>query len=234
MASTWRSASFALVLVLASSRAEPAPQESTPQGATAQDTNVQETNVQETNTDERAHWTELAARCGEELAWAKDWEEAVARAKAERKVVLAVAWLYPGFDIPNASRTVFAMDPDVIELVNARCVPLAITADSAVPFAAQERYGLPPTAFGAALLLVTPDGEVLADTPHWQPAAAYDFLWTTLAEHPELAGAERPRRLSDEERVAWHLARGEFSEATACVAELASARGYLLKARLLR
>ena len=217
--STWRSAALALVLVLPTlgtdARAQaPAPKDSA--------------------TDERARWTELAARCGEELAWAKDWEEAVARAKAERKAVLAVAWLYPGFDIPDASRTVFAMDSDVIELVNARCVPLALTADSAVPFAAEERYGLPPTAFGAALLLVTPDGEVLADTPHWQPAAAYDFLWSMLAAHPEFAGAERPRRLSDEERVTWHLARGEFSEASACVAELASARGYLLKARLLR
>ncbi|NOT32302.1 MAG: hypothetical protein HOP15_17790 [Planctomycetes bacterium] len=208
MTSTWRSASFALVLVLASSRAEPAPQESTPQGATAQDT----------NTDERAHWIELAARCGEELAWAKNWEEAVARAKAERKVVLAVAWLYPGFDIPDASRTVFAMDPDVIELVNARCVPFALTADSAVPFAAEERYGLPPTAFGAALLLVTPAGEVLADTPHWQPAAAYDFLWSTLAEHPEFAGAEH--RGGSRTRNAWpgtsHAASSPKQSSMAC------------------
>lgn len=184
--------------------------------------------------DERARWRELAARCGEELAWAADWEAAAARAKQERKCVLAVAWLYPGFDVSDATRSVFAMDPDVIALVNARCVPFALRADSAVPFAAEDRYGLSPTAFGAALLVVSPEGEVLADTPHWQPAAAYDFLASTLADHREFAGAERPRRQSDEERAAWHLARGEIPEAVGYVAELASARGYLLKARLLR
>jgi hypothetical protein len=137
---------------------------------------------------ERARWRELVARCGQELAWAANWDEAATRAKAERKAVLAVAWLYPGFDIPDATQTVLAMDPDVIELVNARCVPLRLTHETPVPFAAETSYGLSATAFGAALLLVAPDGTVLADTPHWQPEAAYDFLSTTLAKHPEFSG----------------------------------------------
>lgn len=190
--------------------------------------------TQDPAADERAHWRELVARCGQELAWAKDWDEAAARAKAEKKCVLALAWLYPGFDVADSTRSVFAMDPDLIELVNARCVPFQLRIDGAVPFAAEESYGLSKTAFGAGLLVVTPKGEVLADTPHWQPSPAYDFLVATLAEHPEFSGAERPRRQSDEERVAWHLGRGEITEALARVAELSSARGYLLKARLLR
>ena len=183
---------------------------------------------------ERARWTELAARCGEELAWARDWEDAAARASAEEKPVLAVAWLYAGFTIADATRTVFAMDPDVIEIVNARFVPLRLAHDTEVPFASQESYGLSETAFGAALLVVTPRGEVLADTPHWQPVAAYDFLQRTLAEHPGFPGAKQPKGLDGEERAAWHLARGELDEAEKCLSDPRSTRGFFLRARLLR
>lgn len=194
----------------------------------------------EPTAEERARWSELAARCGEELQWAASWEEASKRARDEKKAVLGVVWLYPGFQIADATQSVFAMDPDVIALVNARFVPLRLRQDAstpltaAVPFASQERYGMPATAFGAGLLIVSPDGEVLADTPHWQPAPAYDFLSIRLEEHPEFSGAERPRNLSEEERVAWHLARGELTTALRRTTEMESARGYLLKARLLR
>ncbi len=184
--------------------------------------------------DERGCWKRLAERCGEELRWAKDWDEAAARASVERKPVLAVAWLYPGFDISDGSSTVFAMDPDIIELVNERCVPLRLTSDTAAPFVAQTSYGLSETAFGSGLLLVTPDGVVLADCAFLQPAVAYDFLCATLAAHPELAGHERAKKLTSEARAGRHLARGELEVAERRLGDPRSARGFLSRARLLR
>src|SRR6185503_3789226 len=163
--------------------------------------------------DEHALWSRLAERCGAELHWAEDWDAAAARARAEHKPVLAVAWLYPGFDIADGSRTVFAMDTDIIELVNARCVPLRLTEDTEAPFVAQTSYGLSETAFGAGLLLVAPDGVVLADCAFLEPTVAYDFLCATLAAHPELAGREGAKKLTSEARAGRHLARGEFEVA---------------------
>src|SRR6185295_2036236 len=101
-------------------------------------------------------------------------------------------------------------------------------------FAAQERYGLSATAFGAALLVVTPGGDVLADSPYWQPVAAYDFLVATLAAHPELADAKKPSGGDAEKRAAWHLSRGELDEAAKLLADPKSPRACLLEARLLR
>jgi GNAT superfamily N-acetyltransferase len=190
--------------------------------------------AQEAKAEERALWKQLAQRCGEELAWAEDWEDAAARAREERKPVLAVAWLYPGFDIDDASRTVFAMDEDIIELVRARFVPLRLTKDTRAPFVSQASYGLSATAFGTALLLVSPDGEVFADCPFLQPSAAYDFLSAELAAHAEFPGDERPRDLEGEERAAWHLARGELDTAAKLLEHPHGAREFFLLGRLLR
>jgi len=183
---------------------------------------------------ERASWLALRERCGTELAWAPDWEAAAARARAEHKPVLAVAWLYPGFDLVDGSRSVFAMDEDVIELVDARCVPMRLTKETSAPFAAQASYGLSATAFGCGLLLVSPEGEVLADSPFLQPAVAYDFLCRELAALPQLAGEALPAGLSTEQRAERLLARGELEAAAKLLKEPRTARGCLLRARLLR
>lgn len=169
--------------------------------------------VQEAGSEEETDLQALAARCGEELRWAKDWPEAAQRAEVERKPVLAIAWFYPGFQLTDGVRTVFAMDPDVIELVNERFVPLRLELGMDVPFAAQESYGISGTAFGSALLVVAPDGRVLADCPFLLPTLAYDFLVSALAKHPEYPGALVPEDLPPEERVLRLAARGEFAEA---------------------
>jgi len=184
--------------------------------------------------DERAQWKTLAERCGEELAWAPDWEAAAARARAEEKPILAVAWLYPGFDLADSSRRVFAMDTDVIELVNARCVPLHLTLATRAAIAEHTSYGLSPTAFGSGLLVLAPDGEPLADCSYVDPTAAYDFLCSALAAQPELAGGAVPPGLPALERAERHLARGELDAAAALLAEPTSARAFLARARLLR
>lgn len=184
--------------------------------------------------DERAHWKELAARCGNELAWATDWDAASARARSEQKPVLVVAWLYPGFDIADGSRTVFAMDTDIIELVNERCVPLHLTLETRAALAQHVRYGLSESAFGSGLLLFAPDGALLADCAFLEPVAAYDFLCAALVALPEFGGAAAPKALPAEELALRHLARGELAAAAQLLAEPERARGFLAKARLLR
>ncbi len=184
--------------------------------------------------DERELLASLAARCGDELRWARDWPEAAARGESERKPVLAVAWMYELFQIADGSRTGFAMDLDAIELVNERFVPLALTKQTEVPFAAQESYGISATGFGAGLLIVAPDGRVLADTPFLEPTAACDFLRAFLAAHPEFPGAPLPEGLAPEERAALHIARGELELASGCLTAPVTARTLLLQARLAR
>lgn len=183
-------------------------------------------------TDEREAWKAAAARCGEELRWASDWESAAERARAEGKPVLAVAWMYELFQITDGSRSGFGMDADVIALVNARFVPLALHKDTAVPFAAHESYGLSPTALGAALLVVAPDGQVLADSATLQPQAACEFLRAFLAQHPQYPGEEEPAGLGREARAERHLARGELAEAALLLGQVSSPRAQHLAAHL--
>jgi hypothetical protein len=183
-------------------------------------------------TEEREAWKAAAARCGEEILWASDWESASERARAEAKPVLAVAWMYEGFEITDGSRSGFGMDEDVIALVNARFVPLALHKDTDVPLASHEVYGLSPTSLGAALLVVAPDGQVLADSATLHSQAACEFLRAFLAKNPEYRGEKAPAGLGREARAERHLARGELAEAARVLAEVSSPRAHRLAARL--
>src|SRR5262245_24409550 len=125
---------------------------------------------------DRAVLTEVASHCGEELRWAADWKEAASRAQAEAKPVLAVAWMFDLFQVVDGARSDFAVDLDVIALVNERFVPLYLSRKTDVPFAAQASYGISGTALGAALLVVAPDGRVLSETATTEATAACAFL----------------------------------------------------------
>lgn len=184
--------------------------------------------------EEREAWQAAAARCGSDLAWAADWETAAKRAQAERKPVLAVAWMYDGFDVIDGSRTSFAMDPDVIALVNARFVPLSLHKDTPVPFSAHDRYGLSPTSLGAALLVVAPDGHVLADAAMYGAPVDCEFLRAFLVAHAEFPGADEPAGLTPEARAERQLERGELDAAGRTAAKLDSQRAHLVRARLAR
>ena len=95
----------------------------------------------------------LVARCGSEVEWADDWEDASERAREEGRLVLVVASLLSGFSIADNPRTALFTDEDVIELVGERFVPLWYERDMTGAFV--DAYGLSPTAFGQALVLAT-------------------------------------------------------------------------------
>jgi hypothetical protein len=181
---------------------------------------------------EEARMIELAARCGSEVPWAQSWTQAAERARAEKKLVLVVAHLYPGFAINDNPRTSTFTDREVIEVVNERCVPLWYEPGLPAPFV--ERYGLSATAFGEALLCVTPEGDVLHETHEASnPDVALPFLLEVLALHPEVAGADIDASLAPVSRAARHVARGEHAAARELLKGDETAEACTLRARML-
>jgi len=157
---------------------------------------------------------ELAARCGSEVRWAASWEEATARARAESRPVLLVAWLLASFTGATTARHGLLMDPDVIEFVNERFVPLWYERGMSGAFV--ESYGVGATAFGKALIAFGPDGEVLFQTHELDsPTVAHQFLRERLARFPEYAGTPVAEDWPPVGRAARHVARGELDLAIA-------------------
>ena len=146
-----------------------------------------------------------AGRCGTALDWAPGWGVAAELARDRGTLVLVHLDRQRGFDIPDeAKRSVFT-DPDVIELVRERYVPFELRELGSVPFASPERYGLSKTTFGVACLLVTPDGDVVAE----QRLPGYRFL----REHAR-GGDEPADDLPALERASALIARGEHDAAS--------------------
>jgi hypothetical protein len=123
---------------------------------------------------ERAAWRELAERCGSELAWADDWDEAAERARAEGKDVLVFLSLWSGFD---GIRSGALMDEEVLRLVQERVVPWRHERGQPSPLDSYEHYGLGPLSFGSTALLVEPDGTVVGDLLGPRTATLKDLLY---------------------------------------------------------
>lgn len=175
----------------------------------------------------------LVARCGSEVEWADDWEGASERAREEGRLVLVVASLLSGFSIADNPRTALFTDEDVIELVGERFVPLWYERGMTGAFV--DAYGLSPTAFGQALVLATPDGEVVLQTREAMSVeVAYPFLREGLARHPEVPGRPVPADLAPLERARRMVARGELEPAQELLDGRGSAGAHRLRARILR
>ncbi|MHC4831701.1 MAG: hypothetical protein ACYTFT_15315, partial [Planctomycetota bacterium] len=71
----------------------------------------------------RKQLNDLAERCGSEVDWAADWDEAERRARTSGRPILASARVYPGFAISDERMSGFFMDQDVIALLDERFVP---------------------------------------------------------------------------------------------------------------
>ncbi len=177
---------------------------------------------------------ELAALCGSEVHWAADWAEAEERARENGRLVLVVAWLLPGFSINTTPRSTLFMDEDLIELANARFVPLWYTPGMDAPFV--DSYGMGPSTFGQALLLATPDGEVVLETSETgTPEVVWDFLTTGLDRNPEHRGNPVPTDLHGLERARLHVGRGELARAWMLLhSKDPSAAAHHLRARIHR
>jgi hypothetical protein len=160
---------------------------------------------------------ELADRCGSEVDWATDWKEAERRARHERKPVLVFVWAYRQFDLSNTGLTGTFMQPEILDLVADRYVPLRWDVGQEAPFVPQQGYGLSGSTFGRALLVVSADGDVLQQTSTVHPAWALRFLRESLAGLPEPKGgvdAREPRGLVEVRR---QVRAGASAEARAQV-----------------
>lgn len=165
----------------------------------------------------------LAERCDAGVRWAPTWKEAARRARESRRLVLVHAWLYGGFEVPPLARHGVFLDPHVVDLMNERFVPWKFRRGEDAPFEREGGYGIGASAFGAAILLVTPDGRVVEESCHLHARAVDDFLRTSLARHPEAGGEAPPPDpggvLSRSRRM---LQRGEIDAAVSLLDEAAA------------
>ncbi len=177
----------------------------------------------------------LAARCGSEAAWAKDWDDAQQQAEDTGRHMLIVVRSYPGFELPDSTAISTFMDEDVLAFVRTRLIPLRLAAGDPAPIRDPASYGMGPSTFGVALLLVNAEGVVLADTPHVDPEACLPWLRAQLMQFPE--PASMPEERDPIARAGLHLDRGELELAERTLAELTDknkVRGLELRARLHR
>lgn len=167
----------------------------------------------------------LARRCGSEIAWSPDWEAAAQRARTEKKLVLVAMQSYGGFELGDLLATGPFMDPDVVGLVQTRFVALRYHKGMPAPFVAPEKYGLSGSAFGLALMLVTPDGDVVRETFTSDGILLARFLREGLRGHARLGGPPPPPDGTDQfGKIAWLQRCGEL-EASAQLIETARVRG---------
>jgi len=165
--------------------------------------------------DEDALLRARAARCGSELSWAADWNAAATRARDERKLVLVSFQNYPGFELGELASIGPFMDPDVVALVEARLVPLRLELGMPAPFTAPEVYGMGPKTFGVALMLASPEGQVLEETFSLESTVVYAFLREGVRAHlgPYHPGrAPRASGTGSAERTFMEAVRDEIAE----------------------
>ena len=176
---------------------------------------------------------DLADKCGSEVDWAKDWDDAAKRARAENKLVLVSAFMIPGFAINDTPKTSTFVDVEVVELVNERFVPLWYERGMDAAFI--ETYGMGSSTFGQGILLVTPDGDVVLQThAATQADVVFPFLLAGLARNPKFAGTEVEEDLPILARAQRHVARGEHAVALALIEEDTSAAAHRLRAKIFR
>jgi hypothetical protein len=107
---------------------------------------------------------DLAAKCGSEIAWARDWDDAAARARKEKKLIFVVVWSVSGFKVHPGLLLMNFTEPELTDLINERFVPLLYTKRDKAPFHDPAVYGMGPSFFGAGLLFATPEGKIVAET----------------------------------------------------------------------
>ncbi len=173
----------------------------------------------------------LSTRCGSELAWASDWNDAVKKAREQGKLILVAAQFFRGFEMPDVHGPGALFDADIQALIESRFVPFKLTAVDQFPLSAPSRYGLGPHALGAAFLVVASSGVVIRETPATSVVTVDDFLRETLRS---TADAAQPGERTGLALARWHAARGELSEATAVAADTPGSEARLLQATIHR
>ena len=128
----------------------------------------------------------LASRCGSEVPWAKDWEDAAKRARDGRKLIVVIFELYGGFKVPRLAPWILFSDPDVVGLVKDHFIMLRW--DYGMKGAIQDPsvYGFGGSAFGRAVVFFTPEGKVVGDMHHIDPVFFDHYARRLLRERGEL------------------------------------------------
>ncbi|MCA8920584.1 MAG: hypothetical protein KDD82_02175, partial [Planctomycetes bacterium] len=175
--------------------------------------------------------TAQAERLEASVGLAPSWEAAVERARREDRLVLAYVQHYPGFGVPDLLRGVVLADEDVCALIEERFVLVRVSRDVPTPLHDRPRYGLSSTTFGRALLVLTPEAQVLAETERLHPVHVDAFLRGVLAEHGSHASAPEGEPLA---RARVLARRGDLEASLALLEPLAGAPAHLARARVLR
>jgi tetratricopeptide (TPR) repeat protein len=180
-------------------------------------------------------WHALAAKCGSEIEWCATWDQAVARARAEKKPVLVSVNMRAGFALADEAMTSAFMDEDVVELARARFVCMRMQHDTEAPFRSQSSYGIGPFGFGVALLVVSPDGAVVDEDESLIPQVVDGFLRASLMRHPEFSTGVQPSEDARGLESARACARrGELERALAMLGDDSSEGARVVRARCQR
>ena len=164
----------------------------------------------------------------ERIAWAKDWNEAAARSRAEHKPILVRAFFQgPVVWSEETAGDDFSI-PEVVALLNERYVPLKLGPGVTVPFADPKLYGLGSYTFGSAILVVSPDGRVLRD----RYGPAWEVLVEGLTIDLDLAGPPIPERTDPLDRARALLRHGNLLAALDVATPIRSAAAQHLVARM--
>lgn len=178
----------------------------------------------------------LVARCGSEVQWCADWDTAARRAQSEKKLIIVTAQFQGGFSLQSLDAVKIGpfMDADFVELARERFVVLKLTKSMDAPIRSECVYGMGSATFGTAVLFVKPDGEVVGDTPSFNPFFLYDYAREVLSKCPEYTGTPVPVKGSKPDRAEAFMRRGELEKAQEILEKLTSAEGLRLKAQLCR
>ena len=176
----------------------------------------------------------LAERCGSELPWEPTWTAAAARARVEDRLVLVVFEHFTGIEVPHTRASGALMDADVEALLQERFVVLRLLDDEPAPFRDAEAWGMGRHSWGGAVLVVSPEGEVLGQTAHNSGFLLDELLRGALARRAGAKRAHAPPRDRDArlDLAALCLRRGELERAGELLAGADTPRGHRLRAAL--
>ena len=163
----------------------------------------------------QAKLRELADRCGSEIDWYTEWDEAAAAAKAQKKLILVSVQAIPGFEIGDQVKRGVFMDLDILRLLQNRFIVLQWRRGMGAPFENADVFGMGPSTFGNGILAVTPKGDVVRQLFLLNGTAVYDVLIDLLKGHPQIFKPTPPADASRHQRIKFLLETGQLEEAKA-------------------
>lgn len=156
---------------------------------------------------------ELADKCGSQIDWASNWDDAAARARAAGRLIVVSVFAQPGFQLGNALNEGVFMDPEVVALMDHRFVGWRWQFGQPAPFVDHNVFGLSATTFGIGLLICDPDGHVLRQIFFPEASVAIHGMRDVLAQHPDLAPPPVIEHETRAQQAAFLIDSGQLDEA---------------------